>query len=792
MIIFPMHRARRAGVAVLCLALAFSCCDRSGADVDADPDHFSLKVWNDPPMQFRPRLRWWWPGGSVEEDELARELRLFQKQGFGGIEIQPFSCGLTEADLRADPQIQTVGTEDFFGKAATVCRAAEELEMPVSLTFGSGWPTGGPFIREHKARQLLMASTAVTGPVRYNGPLPVASKPTYHTTLDTVIDIMAPFDAEIDLVAVTAAGIEDPDSTPREISGMVDLTESVDGDRLVWEVPGGDWILFAFYENRSQQRVFPPAYSPGTGEAFVHDHLRREGLEEMISGFGIPLVDSLDEYLGSPLEGIFVDSFEFSAELPWTTGFLERFREETGYDLRPYLPLLFRDHGEAKWLETMFTSEEMYASGEVGERVREDYEEVRGYLFHEGYVRPLLDWAHSRGLAVRMQNHGGYADFLDGYGEVDIPESEGLYAGGSYDFLKLAASAGHTSGRRYISSEAFVAIVGDPRGITREDFYLLGGRALSAGVNRLYHHGYPYLFFRTDGTQWYPFEGAYSPVKQLNLTFSSWSDEGHPVWPEFPTLNMYLARLCYAFSRGRHRARIAWLHQDGLFPDTLTMHFHGFAEGEGDSPVTQELKTLGMPFDRISRWGLEGAHVENSCLSVGPACYSGLLITDLRAATPAMMTVMETVAGAGIPVFVMGGLPARASGYSDAEARDLEVAEINRRLSEQVVEISAPDELGAALAAAGIKPPVTIEAESFPYLVNWRSIEDGELFLLANQGTRDRRERIRIEEEGSGFLVLDPQSGAQILRSSERDGLGRLTGEISVPGRRAVVVRVTQ
>ena len=37
-----------------------------------------------------------------------------------------------------------------------------------------------------------------------------------------------------------------------------------------------------------------------------------------------------------------------------------------------------------------------------------------------------------------MQAHGGFGDYLDAYAVADIPESESLFAGGDYDFLKLA------------------------------------------------------------------------------------------------------------------------------------------------------------------------------------------------------------------------------------------------------------------------------------------------------------------------------------------------------------------
>ena len=48
------------------------------------------------------------------------------------------------------------------------------------------------------------------------------------------------------------------------------------------------------------------------------------------------------------------------------------------------------------------------------------------------FIEGIRQWANTRGLALRLQAHGGYGDYLDTYALADIPESEGLFAGGSF------------------------------------------------------------------------------------------------------------------------------------------------------------------------------------------------------------------------------------------------------------------------------------------------------------------------------------------------------------------------
>ena len=121
-------------------------------------------------------------------------------------------------------------------------------------------------------------------------------------------------------------------------------------------------------------------------------------------------------------------------------------------------------------------------------------ETVRQQLFLENFVQPLARWARSRGLRLRLQAHGGYGDYLDSYKMADIPEAEGLFAGGSYDFLKLAASAGHVAGRRLVSSESFITMTTDFNALTVEDYYRLAGNAYAAGINVTVCHGYAYHY----------------------------------------------------------------------------------------------------------------------------------------------------------------------------------------------------------------------------------------------------------------------------------------------------------
>ncbi|MCB1615106.1 MAG: hypothetical protein KDI30_03735 [Pseudomonadales bacterium] len=449
--------------------------------------------WYDPPIAFRPYIRWWWPGNKVDREELLKELRVLHEAGFGGVEIQTLTIGMRKDFLEqhAD-EIYRVGTSAWFDHLRPVFKEAHNLGLKVDLTLGSGWPTGGPFVTEYPEQQLLMASADLQqGNARMA--LPKPQSPTYIRLTNLVIDdTIGAFDHNYSLQAVSAAEVSEDSGA---LKNFIDLKAFVDGETLNWKAPGGEWKIFAFYQNASRHNVFGSAF-PGAElhavnhQAYVNDHLNKAGAQEYIDKLGEPWLQALAPY--KP-QAFFIDSFELIAELPWSSVFRETFLQQHGYDIAPYLPLVFRRYGESKYFDMIIPSSPAFHTDDLmAKRIREDYESTRARLFSESYVLPLKEWMQQNGVLLRLQAHGGYGDYLDNYQLADIPESEALFAAGSFDFLKLASSAGHVAGRKIISSESFILLTRDFNQLQKEDYYYLAGNAYAAGINRLMYHGYAY------------------------------------------------------------------------------------------------------------------------------------------------------------------------------------------------------------------------------------------------------------------------------------------------------------
>lgn len=174
---------------------------------------------------------------------------------------------------------------------------------------------------------------------------------------------------------------------------------------------------------------------------------------------------------------------------------LQTFIAQHNYDPVPYFPLLFMDKGESKYLQALRPSSLAYqAEHAVAQCIREDYELPRSQLFIDAFIRPLEAFLQQENMAFKLQVHGGCADHLDAYQLAEIPESEGLFAGGSYDFFKLALHAAHIVERNSVNSQTFVNNALRFDALTLEDYYLLMRNAFAAGITQTVAHGDAYHY----------------------------------------------------------------------------------------------------------------------------------------------------------------------------------------------------------------------------------------------------------------------------------------------------------
>jgi hypothetical protein len=728
--------------------------------------------WRAPPAAARPVARWWWPGGAVDEAGIRAELQRIRAAGFGAVELQPLLLGMSDADLAADPRIRSVGSPAFVRHVASAARQSAALRLAFDLTLGSGWPGGLPGRSDAAERQLLMASLDLQGASRARVALPAPKPPAYVADVQRFLDTMGPFDSDARLVSVLALRLVN-EGPPARFDRVEVLTDRVRDGRIDWAVPAGRWRLLALYENRTGHSVLGGAYPGAVHDASTVDHLSARGAEALWSGYVEPLRVAAGR---GGVRSLLIDSFELVGELPWTPGFRALFRARKGYDLIPHLPLLFRKGGESKYSEMVDllgrNRGPLYLGAEGSEmraRVREDYVDVREALFLEQFLGTFMRLARRHGVGIRLQAHGGFADYLDAYAMADVPESEGLFAGGSTDFLKLASSAAHVAGRRLASSESFITLRFYGNQLEPRELDLLAGRALSAGINQIVYHGVPYRYRRSDGGEWYPFVGGFGRILAGPLPMTTWFRG--PLWDALPVINERLARLSFAMQQGEPVADLAWLRSEGAFPDSPSFELGRVDPREGETVSSLALRGRGLVYDRVSRKQLRSARIEAGSIRIGAARYRALLLDPTPVAESELVQRALAVARAGIPVLAIGALPSRAPGLADSRARDAALRAGVAQLEAAVRRI--PNEAGLADALRELElegPLVAAGEQALRFSVEHRRTRDEHILLVFNESWSMARQTLRLNVGGRDMALWDPRTGDRRELAVPRQG----------------------
>lgn len=677
----------------LASALLLSGCGNP-TPIDASPNVFDLGMFRSAPRETAPHVRWWWPGGAVDDDVIVRELEAIRDAGFGGVELQAFAAGLSPADLAADPAVRTVGSPAYVEHVRTFLRHAERRGLTTTLTLGSGWPSGGALSVDVRPMELLRAEVDLVGPLDAVVPVPTPVEPDWVAWTDMVVQNQGPFVGPFELHGVYLLSILDATVSPVVADAPVDVTGSVVAGELRVTVPQGPHRAVFVFRHRVDHGIVAHAF-PEAPPPRVIDHMDPDAFARLRAEQLDPFFDSLAPDVP---DEVFVDSFELVGELPWTSALGDPVTSPP-QQFGAYLPFLFRKGGESFYREVIARSPPAYTTpDDVSVRVREDYEDARAAHFRDGFLLPVAEFARDHGVNLRLQAHGGYEQVLDAFTYADIPESEGLFAQGSFDFLALASSAAHVAGRRYVASESFVTINAPSTRLSEGELWGLAGRAFAAGINRPVFHGLAYPYLRSDGRRYYPFVA--DPSTGNALGFTADFDLADPEFAYLPAFNAALARLGYAMSRGTPAIDVAWVLGEREIPNGVAIHFDSIPPEEGESEISLAIRRAGRTYDRISHAMLGGTSAGNGAYDFYPGRYRVLVLSDVASLNPEELRSIGRALDEAIPpltVFVVGDLPSRARGYLSGTGSDAQTAAAVAQIRPRVHVVADAAALRAAL-----------------------------------------------------------------------------------------------
>uniref|UniRef100_UPI0035672303 glycosyl hydrolase n=1 Tax=Litorivivens sp. TaxID=2020868 RepID=UPI0035672303 len=701
-------------------------------------DEFSWKNILEPPKSARPWTRWWWPGGDVDANTAVMQLETLDKAGFGGVEIQPFLGGamaLAEND-EVMARIYSFDSPAYYNTLHNVIEEAHARNIGVDLTHFSGWPPGGPEVNlEDSLTILAYGEATVRGGKQVDIALP-KPKPGPSEYIFSMMEfagadfINFPVEHAQPLSVVAARRIDGNHAlTPFNLDDTVRLDEKtltvltphIEGDRLRWDAPEGEWALIVSYLMPSGEVPMGAAQKP---QGFVVDHLRTP---QVIGHYEYAYGErtGLPAFYGKGLRGFFNDSLEFRLKRMAVDDILEEFKKRRGYDLELYLPAIYIEGADNVYFREILG---VHAAPEFelsanDESIRHDYQQTLSDLVIERFIETSAQWAHERGLVSRGQSYGMDIDILRALGSNTIPETEQLWAGGANVGLKFASSAAALYGKPLVSAESFVWINRDYMPTARR-IKAAADKMFLAGINHIIYHGTPYPWwgpqdspFGNEG--WQPFSSVGNPAH-----FSSHVNENNTaLWPDMPDLNRYITRSQYLLRQGAPEIDVLiyypFLGFHGPNPAKSTEALVGGALPDADpasvavedpmltsgkqqldrvmtvprykkdervawvesiQPLLRDLEQRGLSWGWVNAHALTSGKASSGVLKESGGHYQSLMLFNVDAITTPTVDALSVELEVGVPVFFVGDVPQRIAGFDPTGSRDSAVRESIRNL----------------------------------------------------------------------------------------------------------------
>src|SRR5690606_39023871 len=255
-------------------------------------------LWPAVTKEMKPWTRWWWLGSAVDRANLERELTLFDKSGFGGVEVTPIYGA-----KGFESKYQSFLSPTWMNMLAVTTDKAGRLGLGVDINLGTGWPFGGPQIREKDAAtKLILDDFELKKGEKIQFPLKPKDPKQHYFFLQALRAF-------------------------RSDNSEINLDDYISRSTGTWEAPA-DIRLLAVFSGRTGQKVKRAA--PG-GEGFTLDHLGRHSVASYFNRFA-------EAFKDKPLHvrAFFNDSYEvYGAN--WTDEFLQSFERIKGYKLQDNL-----------------------------------------------------------------------------------------------------------------------------------------------------------------------------------------------------------------------------------------------------------------------------------------------------------------------------------------------------------------------------------------------------------------------------------------------------------------------
>lgn len=546
-----------------------------------------ISGFQNPPPEYGIVLWWGWDG-PMTDSVIIRDLDRIKSMGFQGVMIEA-GYGMTDKYL----------SPGWFELVKFAVEQARIRGMRVWAEDEGKYPSGfagGKFSAEQP--DLRMQGLVVTERLEVNAG-------------ENITRTLSP--STLSAVAVN--------STDNSVK-VLDIRSG----ELKWQVPEGNWrILLSGHQFRTA--VTRSVNNPSRGKdttASLCDYLNPKATLQFIEWTHEQYKKYIGDAFGKTFMGFMGDEPDF-AFTPWTPKILEEFKNRKGYDVQPYLSLLF-----------------MQKPNQESRRIKADYWDVWSSLFSENFFTVQADWCRENKLdyivhlnheemAPGLAKSGG--DFFKNMRHVGVPGVDAIWSqiwmDHVADYPKLASSAAHLFGRPRAFTESFAAYTYRPsvaqakwvldyelvRGINSVQIMFMSSSASapSAGPRRS-------SFFMTD---------------------------------TFPAVASYFNRATYLLSIGRPAAQIA------LYYPTSSLWLGDNEANTSCLNLAKKLMDSQRDFDFVDEQALSSVlTIEKDGLkNLSGQTYSTVIVPSISVISKAALEKLRAYAKSGGKVLFLGRSP---------------------------------------------------------------------------------------------------------------------------------------
>ena len=392
-----------------------------------------------PPLEYKPRPLWFWNNTTVTSAGILDQMQKCRdNSGYGGFGILPFGANFSPKYLE----------ESYFTLYGVALKKAKELGMKLRIYDEYGFPSGSAgasngdgiprFMNKFPdatIKRLDKVEQLITGPKSYSRQIPSGT-----------------------LMSVVAM-----DTLTKQ---CVDLTKSVAGGTITWNVPAGNWRIMIF-----------DCVKDGDPNL---DYLDPDAADKFIGMVHQAYYDRFKEYFGNTIDGVFYDepTMYRAAGRIWTPKFNEKFEALYGFSPTLYYPALWYDIGP----NTQAARNFLFG--------------FRTELYASGFMKRTQDWCDAHGgiTATGHQDNEDMknpvsisGDIMKCYKYQNIPGIDKISGGAerpAEKYYKLISSAANNWDKPLVMSETY----GDMGNLSWDQLYSVAMEQYTKGINMLIPH----------------------------------------------------------------------------------------------------------------------------------------------------------------------------------------------------------------------------------------------------------------------------------------------------------------